>query len=131
MLTNPTIPQSALDSGSEELWAAAEDAAENGGSVRVFHSNAETTARVVLQAALPEIYCPGCRSQLVDHIFARVNTGELCCIHCAKAVGIISTDTIKAVTPDAAGWLPGICAMEPEDAIALLVSKGATISLKD
>lgn len=72
---------------------------------------------------LPVIYCPTCRHQLVNFIYTVVTTDELICLFCAKE------RPAGTVAPIAEG---GFCdaelpALDPVDAIALLVRHGATL----
>jgi hypothetical protein len=78
-----------------------------------------------MRVRLPVIYCPGCRSQLVNYLYLDLTTDDLLCIWCARKR---PTGTVAAVNGSQAGAVPGEKpALDPVDSIALLVRRGATI----
>jgi hypothetical protein len=80
-----------------------------------------------MQIQLGVIYCGQCRTQLVSHICTISGTDKLVCIFCAQEIA----DTGRAISPvyPPTGWGGmGLAeALDPIDAIALLVRNGATI----
>jgi hypothetical protein len=51
---------------------------------------------------------------------------ELLCLCCARHD---DPGDVLAVSPDAAGWLPGVEALTPDAAVDLLASLGATVEV--
>jgi hypothetical protein len=78
-----------------------------------------------MRVKLPLIYCPGCRTQLVNHLYYDHRRRELLCIWCAKNR---PSGSVAAVNEKEAGFVSGeAAALDPVDAIALLVRHGARI----
>jgi hypothetical protein len=75
---------------------------------------------------LPVIYCPGCRSQLVNFLYIDLPKGELIDLWCARDR---PPGTVAALNSADDAHLAGAApALDPVDAIALLVRLGARIA---
>jgi hypothetical protein len=78
-----------------------------------------------MRVKLPVIYCPGCRTQLVNHIYYDLKKHDLLCIWCAKRR---PKGTVAAINGKEAGFVAGEApALNQVDAIALLVRRGARL----
>jgi hypothetical protein len=74
------------------------------------------TGEAVVRMELPYIACAGCQSQLISHLFADVD-GALLCLFCARDR---PAGSVRSVTADARGFLPGVEAMPPSTVGQLL-----------
>jgi hypothetical protein len=72
---------------------------------------------------LPLLFCPDCRSQLVNHLFCVVGTSVLVCVFCARRR---PAGSVVALLAESAGFVGDVPALDPVDAVALLVRLGGT-----
>lgn len=74
---------------------------------------------------LPVLFCPDCRSQLVNHLFCVIRTGMLLCVFCARRR---PAGSVAALLAESAGFLPGaVPVLIPGAAVALLTRLGAVL----
>ncbi|MCW2900902.1 MAG: hypothetical protein JWO67_3167 [Streptosporangiaceae bacterium] len=78
-----------------------------------------------VRVALPYIACPDCSTQLVNHLYVDLLADELLCVFCAKTH---PPGTVAPLHADSTGFATGEApALDPEDAIALLIRHGAKL----
>lgn len=78
-----------------------------------------------MRVKLPVIYCPGCRTQLVNHIYHDLRKDELVCVFCAKTR---PKGSVAALNSAESGFVAGEKpALDLADAVALLVRCGASV----
>lgn len=82
-----------------------------------------------LRVELPVLYCPGvgewCGWQLVNYVYVQDAGAELVCLWCAQKA---PAGTVAPLNPAESGAVEDEApALDPVDAVALLVRLGATI----
>lgn len=86
-----------------------------------------------VRVRLPVLYCsePGCGTQLVNGLFNVVGTDTLVCLFCAVARDRAGRGaTVAALDAESAGFLSSPApALDPFDAVALLVRRGGSIEV--
>ncbi|MFC5238060.1 hypothetical protein [Pseudonocardia zijingensis] len=78
-----------------------------------------------MRAKLPIIYCPDCRTQLVNHLYVDLHTDTLLCLFCARNR---PTGTVAPLNASEGEFVTGERApLNPADAITLLRRLGAAV----
>lgn len=81
-----------------------------------------------VSVAMPVMYCPNCRHQLLQHAHVLVGTDTLVCVFCARDRAQTSGETFAALASEYDGFVPGSASpLDPMDAAALLARRGATV----